>query len=145
VLTRDERYAVLFLSALAAAGGLLRLWRAGPGEAPPPAVVAPHIRGDDIQAQAERVRRAVRLAQPLQPGETIDLDAAPADEIERLPGVGPALARRIIADREAGGPFGSLEGLDRVPGIGPATLRTLAPWVRFGRVDTRSYPRRISQ
>jgi len=133
VFTRDERRALLFLSLIAASGGVLRAVRAGRSEPPGAGLVAPHIPGDDIAEQAARVRRAVRLAQPLQPGEKVDLDRAPMDEIDRLPGVGPALARRIVADRDAGGPFRSIEGLDRVPGIGPATLRSLAPWVIFGR------------
>lgn len=131
VLTRDEKRAALFLAVVAAAGGLLRAVRAGDGP-PGEALVAPHLPGEDIQEQAAKVRRAVRLAQPLQPGERINLDTAPADEIERLPGVGPAMARRIVAERDARGRFGSLEGLDRVPGIGPATLRSLSAFVSFG-------------
>lgn len=61
----------------------------------------------------------------------IDLDAASAAEIERLPRVGPALARRIVASRDSLGPFGSLSGLRRVKGIGPATIQRLAPLVTF--------------
>ena len=61
----------------------------------------------------------------------IDLDAAPAEEIERLPRVGPALARRIVANRDTLGPFGSLSGLRRVKGMGPATIERLAPLVTF--------------
>lgn len=61
----------------------------------------------------------------------IDLDAAPAEEIERLPRVGPALARRIVANRDSLGPFGSLSGLRRVKGMGPATIERLAPLVTF--------------
>jgi len=61
----------------------------------------------------------------------IDLDVAPPAEIERLPRVGPALARRITANRDSLGPFGSLSGLRRVKGIGPATIERLAPLVTF--------------
>lgn len=128
--TPDELKAVYFLCALAAAGGIARLFRAG--EAPPgSAVVAPHLPGQDIRAQAARSRRAEALAQPLGPAEKVDVDRGTADELERLPGVGPALARRIVEDRRRSGPYGSLAELDRVPGIGPAMLRTLEPWVSF--------------
>ncbi|HEU4829513.1 MAG TPA: helix-hairpin-helix domain-containing protein, partial [Gemmatimonadales bacterium] len=41
------------------------------------------------------------------------------------------LARRIIADRDARGSFGSLAGLDRVPGIGPALLARISPAAAF--------------
>ncbi|MCL4212452.1 MAG: helix-hairpin-helix domain-containing protein [Gemmatimonadales bacterium] len=61
----------------------------------------------------------------------LDLDVASAAELERLPGIGPALAARIVADRSALGPFGSLEGLQRVKGIGPALARRLQPHVTF--------------
>jgi competence protein ComEA len=61
----------------------------------------------------------------------VDVDRAPAAELEALPRVGPVLARRIVADRDSLGPFGSLEGLRRVKGIGPAMLRALEGHVTF--------------
>jgi competence protein ComEA len=64
----------------------------------------------------------------------VDLDRAPAREIARLPRIGLALAKSIVADREAKGPFGSLQGLDRVSGIGPGLLRLIAPHAAFSGV-----------
>jgi competence protein ComEA len=61
----------------------------------------------------------------------VDLDRASAAEIERLPGIGPVLARRVVANRDSLGPFGSLKALERVKGIGPATAKRLAPYVTF--------------
>jgi competence protein ComEA len=61
----------------------------------------------------------------------VDLDRAPADEIARLPRIGPALAARIVDHREAHGPFGSLEALDRVSGVGPGLLAAIKPYARF--------------
>ena len=67
------------------------------------------------------------------PGPTrVDLDRATAAEIEALPRIGPALARRIVANREASGPFRSLDNLRRVKGLGPATIALLKPLVSFG-------------
>ncbi len=57
----------------------------------------------------------------------IDLNRAGAAELQMLPGIGPALAERIVADRTANGPFSSIEDLSRVPGVGPATVRRIAP------------------
>lgn len=68
---------------------------------------------------------------PTAHGPPIDLDRASAAEIERLPGIGPALAGRIVADREAHGAFGSLEALTGVPGIGKRMAERLAPSVTF--------------
>jgi hypothetical protein len=64
-------------------------------------------------------------------GTLMDLDVADAAQIERLPRVGPALARRIVASRDSLGPFGALSGLRRVKGMGPATLERIAPLVTF--------------
>ncbi|MCE9603062.1 MAG: helix-hairpin-helix domain-containing protein [Gemmatimonadetes bacterium] len=61
----------------------------------------------------------------------VDVDRADASELDRLPGIGPALAGRIVADREQRGPFGSLRALERVKGIGPALSARLAPHVTF--------------
>ena len=61
----------------------------------------------------------------------VDLDVATLPEIEALPRIGPALAKRLLASRDSAGPFGSLQGLRRVKGMGPATLRLLAPLVTF--------------
>ena len=61
----------------------------------------------------------------------IDVDQATAAQLEALPRIGPALAKRIVEDRAANGAFGSLEALQRVKGIGPAMAKTLAPRVTF--------------
>lgn len=70
-------------------------------------------------------------AAPAGPVGVVDADRADSATFERLPGVGPVLARRLVADRRVRGPFGSLAGLSRVPGVGPALERRLAPLVTF--------------
>jgi competence protein ComEA len=70
-------------------------------------------------------------SQPLLPVVPIDLDVASAAEIEALPRIGPVLARRIVADRAANGPFGSIEGLTRVSGVGPSLASALRARVTF--------------
>jgi hypothetical protein len=67
------------------------------------------------------------------PTGPVDLDTAAEDLIETLPRVGPALARRIVANRDSLGPFRSLDGLRRVKGIGPATIGLIGPHVTFSR------------
>lgn len=58
----------------------------------------------------------------------VNINTASAAELDLLPGIGPTLAARIIADREANGLFKTLGDLDRVPRIGPKTIADLAPY-----------------
>ena len=69
-------------------------------------------------------------------GSPFPLDPNTADlaSLIELPGVGPALARRIVAARDAG-LLRSLDDLDRIPGIGPRLLERIAPLVRFPAED----------
>lgn len=63
----------------------------------------------------------------------IDVNRATAAELEALPGVGPAIARRIVDHRQREGRFAGPEDLLAVPGIGPARLEELRDRVAFGR------------
>lgn len=58
-------------------------------------------------------------------GRPISVNRATARQLERLPGIGPALAARIVAGR----PYGTVDELDRVKGIGPATISRIRPLV----------------
>ena len=127
--------AALLLTAMAVAftaGWMLR----GMGDAPP-------IR---VETQAILTQEEQTLAQPtaepedaesgnaessgkVQPGEKIDLNTATAEALQRLPGIGPARAQAIVADREANGPFRIPEDLTRVDGIGEGILQGLIDYV----------------
>lgn len=123
-----ERRAVLLLLGLAVSGQGLRVWCAAPGSAPGAVTLLPGVPSGAPLAHRDS---SIALTRPLAPGETIDLDRAPAIELARLPRVGMALARAIAADREARGPFGSLQALDRVSGVGPGLLRIIGNHARF--------------
>lgn len=62
----------------------------------------------------------------------IDLNAATAPDLEALPGIGAALAARIVADRAARGPFRDAGDLARVPGVGEGLAAQLRPLVTCG-------------
>lgn len=62
----------------------------------------------------------------------LDLNRASAEELEKLPGIGPVLAQRIVEWRETHGPFQKVEDLLQVPGIGPNTLARIKDLVSVG-------------
>ncbi len=59
----------------------------------------------------------------------LDLNTATAAQLEALPGIGPALAQRILDYREQHGPFRQVDDLLAVPGIGPTKLEQIRPYV----------------
>lgn len=107
--------------------------------------------GAPTDAPAESV--SLRLATPAAPPtnvrssgrkeaqltELIDVNQASRDELQGLPGIGPALSQRIL-DERARRPFHSVEELRRVSGIGPKVLEKLRPYVTVG-----SGPQRVAQ
>lgn len=62
----------------------------------------------------------------------VDVNTATAEELDRVPGIGPALASRIIDFRTANGRFESVAALEAVRGIGPQSLATMAPFLAAG-------------
>jgi competence protein ComEA len=62
---------------------------------------------------------------------TVAVNRASADELASLPGIGPALAARIVEYRTAHGAFATMDDLGAVPGIGPAMQSKLTPLLRF--------------
>ncbi|MCX8024003.1 MAG: helix-hairpin-helix domain-containing protein [Thermanaerothrix sp.] len=64
--------------------------------------------------------------------EPVDLNRAPLDALVRLPGIGPALAQRIIEAR----PFLTPDDLVRVSGIGPVLLERLRPYLTVSAVES---------
>jgi competence protein ComEA len=60
----------------------------------------------------------------------LDLNTATLEQLDTLPGVGPATARAIVTYRSRHGRFRSVTELLEVPGIGPVKLEALRPLVR---------------
>jgi competence protein ComEA len=127
----SERRLVVLLLTLAVLGHLAKLAVGRPEEAPGAIRLLPGGSASAPGALEAHRALAERVARPLAAGERVDADRADAVEFARLPGIGPVLAKRIVAERRSSGPFRSLAGLDRVPGIGPALLAELEPHLSF--------------
>ena len=59
------------------------------------------------------------------PTAPLDLNSATAEQLDALPGIGPATAAKIVAFRQAHGPYHSVADLDAVPGIGASRIAQL--------------------
>jgi len=70
----------------------------------------------------------------------IAVNTAAGPQLQLLPGIGPGLAQRIVADRQQAGPFENAQALQRVRGIGERTIERLEPWITFEPVPSRERP-----
>ena len=127
--TQGERKALGFLAAVALLGAGTRACRARRPPVPGAAVEAQIAAVDSAKSLPRRLKSREPANPPTR--QPVDLDIASASEIERLPGIGPALAKRIVSDREANGPYRCLVALDRVKGVGPALLERLDSLTTF--------------
>jgi competence protein ComEA len=104
-----------------------------------PRIVQPPLPASEPQSPQPRprTRAATATLSPNavsaagEPSSTVNVNTATAADLERLPGVGPVLARRIIEFREARGLFRRLDDLQEIQGIGPKLFRRLAPLLRL--------------
>ena len=143
--TPNERKGLLFLALVALSGTGVRMWRA---RTPPPTAAESEAldrqltrvdsarsakRSRETRARGKRAAVAAAVAD----SQPVEINTAPAHRIEALPGIGPALAKRIVAHRDSAGSFGDLAALCEVRGIGPALAERLRPLVTF---DGRSSP-----
>jgi competence protein ComEA len=81
------------------------------------------------QAEAEKAKGATV--------STIDINQASEEDFAKLPGVGPELARRIVAFREKHGPFRRVEDLLVIRGIGHKKWRKMRPYLRVGQDERK--------
>jgi competence ComEA-like helix-hairpin-helix protein len=154
--SRPQLRLLLLLASIFLVGLGVREWRAGfPAladrlerfdRAEEIAPLIPAARGEDSPAQLrpkqkitsaanstarpEARESPVPAAEP--PSQPLDLNRATAADLQRLPGIGPGLAQRILAERERRGRFESPEALRQVMGLGPKKLAALRDLVTVG-------------
>jgi competence ComEA-like helix-hairpin-helix protein len=142
--TPQERLALGVMALLVSAGVGGRMLHRGPA---PAELGGPGVEAETgalaaLRGETEhRAKDAADRARPLAHGERIDPNAAAAEELDRLPRVGPGQARKIVEWRQAHGPFRTLADLDSVPGVGAALLAAVAPYVTLAPAPEVPAPR----
>ena len=131
-MTRREAGGLLLLAALLLLGrGVRRAVLLGPdGAWREPGWLEQHLPPLEEPA-AVAARTGPRL-----PSAPLDPNTCHPDSLPLLPGVGPALASRIVEARLAGVHFASARDLQAVRGIGPRLAARLEPYLVFGERDT---------
>jgi DNA uptake protein ComE-like DNA-binding protein len=138
--TPAERKALLFFSTVLVLGASTRAYQTlhsrSPTDVRARSALEHQIKAADSARKSglRKPKREKKQKAPPKPAGPVDLDVANEKEIESLRNVGPALARRIVADRDSFGPFGSMEGLRRVKGVGPSMVAKLDSAVTFSLV-----------
>ncbi|MCK5733887.1 MAG: helix-hairpin-helix domain-containing protein [Candidatus Latescibacteria bacterium] len=117
-LTRREQIVVALLVASLVVGGGISLW-------------------DRFSPEGTEDFQVVRVAEPPEAlsgevdSEKVHLNTASAEDLERLPRIGPKMAQKILRWRTDHGPFRTVEDLAEIPGIGKKTIDEIRDMATF--------------
>jgi competence protein ComEA len=143
---------LLIKAAMLAATAALVLWIGWPipkepaTDSPPPTShqqtagpqgTTEHASVSDRAASSRAINEAQRTSQTVvipatTGGKRLDINRATVEELQRLPGIGEVLARRVVERRTARGSFSTVEDLLEVKGIGEKRLNSLRPLILVG-------------
>ncbi|MBY0449088.1 MAG: helix-hairpin-helix domain-containing protein [Cyanobacteria bacterium] len=92
------------------------------------------VQSTDMTTQMEspnRAKKSKKYTRAKKVLKVVRINQASASELLHLPGIGPALAQRIISYRKQFGSFKTVDELDKVSGIGPKKLAAMRPFIKI--------------
>jgi competence protein ComEA len=101
----------------------------------------PDRSGELLAGSQEAQAREAARSRPLAPGEKVDPNRDGEEALDRLPGIGPGVARAVVLHRQESGGFHGPRDLLEVRGIGDATLEKIRPHLDFSRGLPPELPR----
>jgi len=125
--TKNELKVLLFLSVGFLAGGTVKMVQDHWQSLPEPARggILKDVREPDVMTVASLRGEAAETAGFY----TVPLNSATEKDLERIPGIGPVTARRILSYRDANGGFKTVEELLNVKGIGQKKMQKIRPHI----------------
>jgi competence protein ComEA len=116
---------------------LPEVWRQAGGPDPRPAAAAtlPSSTRLEVDKTGAYSLQPISGERLLTLGLALDVNAATAEDLEALPGIGPVLAQRILEFRQSRGPFQKIEDLLSVRGIGTKKLAQLKPLITVSSLE----------
>ena len=95
----------------------------------------PEKQSEPIPEEEEAAEEIVEQTEPEKALFPMNINTATAEELVELPGIGPALAQRVVDYRTANGEFKAVEELVKVNGIGDSRMKELLPLVTVEEVQ----------
>ena len=86
----------------------------------------------DVQASGQQTTTGQESSTASAGSGKVNINTATAEALDALPGIGASTAEKIVADREANGPFKTIDDLKRVSGIGDKKYAQLADLITVG-------------
>jgi competence protein ComEA len=102
--------------------------------------VRKHVQSGTAPTEEEPASTAAPRGRKSEPTSPIDINRATSADLQKIPGIGPVLAQRILDHRAEHGPFLDVKGLMKVKGIKEKTLEKMLPYVRVGQETTAMKP-----
>lgn len=124
--TKNEQKVFLFLTVVLLAGVAVKAYKAY--IAPPERTMFDYTRADSLFLARSSVAADDSAGMAAAPA-VIELNSASKEQLMSLPGIGEAMAERIMLHRQEKGPFRRVEELRKVKGIGEKKFAQLKPHI----------------